>query len=43
MNTVESAAKRLHRLLLILSTGGNVSDSVLRAVEAEAKREAAAA
>jgi len=29
----ESSAQRLHRLLVILSSGGRVSDSLLRQVE----------
>ena len=36
----ESAAQRLHRLLVILSSGGLVSDSLLRQVEREAAQEA---
>jgi hypothetical protein len=36
----ESAAQRLHRLLVILSSGGRVSDSLLRQVEREAAQEA---
>jgi hypothetical protein len=36
----ESAAQRLHRLLVILSGGGRVSDALLRQVEQEAAREA---
>jgi hypothetical protein len=35
----ESAAQRLNRLLLILSTGGRVSDSLLRDAEEAARRE----
>jgi len=36
----ESSAQRLHRLLVILSSGGRVSDSLLRQVEREAAQEA---
>lgn len=36
----ESSAQRLHRLLVILSGGGSVSDSLLRQVEREAAQEA---
>ena len=43
MNANETPTQRLRRLLLILSHGGRVSESVLREAEMAADREAATA